>query len=101
MTEDGVMRHPSFEGMREDKSAKEVGLEKALPVEVATKDETRAGKRVKSRAPKKEAAMLDTVRLVVTVKTSEGKTFLNPTDESQVRSIQGNELNFTNLSKIY
>ncbi len=32
ITEDGVMRHPSFEGMREDKAAKDVHPEKALPV---------------------------------------------------------------------
>ncbi|HMI61677.1 MAG TPA: non-homologous end-joining DNA ligase, partial [Puia sp.] len=31
MTEDGVMRHPSFEGMREDKDANEVILETAMP----------------------------------------------------------------------
>ena len=32
MTADGVMRHPSFEGMREDKKAKDVHAEKAVPV---------------------------------------------------------------------
>src|ERR1700752_3850537 len=29
------------------------------------------------------------------------KTLLNPTDETQVRKINGKELKFTNLSKIY
>ncbi|HWB94373.1 MAG TPA: non-homologous end-joining DNA ligase [Puia sp.] len=33
ITRDGVLRHPSFEGMREDKAAKEVHLELARPVE--------------------------------------------------------------------
>ena len=32
VTSDGVMRHPSFEGMREDKKAKDVKAEKAKPV---------------------------------------------------------------------
>src|SRR5882757_1051130 len=32
MTEDGVMRHPSFEGMREDKNPKDVVKEEALPL---------------------------------------------------------------------
>lgn len=31
MTDDGVMRHPSFKGMREDKAAGDVHLEKATP----------------------------------------------------------------------
>ena len=33
MTSDGVMRHPSFEGMREDKNAKEVVIEKEKHME--------------------------------------------------------------------
>ena len=33
ITSDGVMRHPSFEGMRTDKKAKDVEKEKAIPVE--------------------------------------------------------------------
>jgi len=41
LTADGVMRHPSFEGMRTDKKATDVVLEKELP---ATKVKTRRGK---------------------------------------------------------
>jgi len=70
MTEDGVMRHPSFEGMREDKGAKEVVREKP----VATKK---------------------------AINMSDRKTFLNPTDESQTRPINGHELGFTHLSKVF
>jgi len=86
MTTDGVMRHPSFEGMREDKSAKEVGREKALPVEEAV------GK-------KKNNKVMD--KILAPAASRERKTLLNPTDESQVRSVNGHELHFTNLSKIY
>jgi len=86
MTEDGVMRHPSFEGMREDKSAKEVGREKALPVKEAL-----AGARRATRSAK----------VLVPAKARDRKTLLNPTDESQVRSIQGHELSFTHLSKVF
>jgi len=100
MTADGVMRHPSFEGMREDKSAKEVGREKVLRVEEAVK-----GKVVKAapapktrRSPK---AVADASRLLVPKATKDRKTLLNPGDESQVRSVNGHELHFTNLSKIY
>ncbi|HEY4337811.1 MAG TPA: non-homologous end-joining DNA ligase, partial [Puia sp.] len=66
MTEDGVMRHPSFEGMREDKGAKEVVRETAVETKKA-------------------------------IKMSERKTLLNPTDESQTRTINGHDLGFTHL----
>src|SRR5690606_4827549 len=77
ITADGLMRHPSFGGMREDKKAKEVVREKALPVEAV------AGQDV--------AGVTKTGR----------KTLLNPTDKTQVRSLNGNEVTFTNLHKIY
>jgi len=70
MTEDGVMRHPSFEGMREDKDAKEVILETAMP----------------------------TKKLVAKRGTT---TLLNPSDETQTRNINGHDLSFTHLSKIF
>ena len=38
ITNDGVMRHPSFEGMREDKQAKDVHAEKAVAVENTVKE---------------------------------------------------------------
>ena len=74
MTADGVMRHPSFQGMREDKAAKEVVLEKA--VSVADK-------------------------ILTPVKAKDRSTLLNPTDESQTRAIDGHDLSFTHLSKIF
>ncbi|MGZ8541554.1 MAG: non-homologous end-joining DNA ligase [Chitinophagaceae bacterium] len=62
MTDDGVMRHPSFEGMRTDKKAKEVLKEKPVPVNkiIATK-------------------------FTKPVKDTGHKTLLNPTDETQVK----------------
>jgi bifunctional non-homologous end joining protein LigD len=70
MTEDGVMRHPSFEGMREDKDAKDVVREQAVETKKA-------------------------------IKMGERKTLLNPSDESQTRTINGHDLGFTHLSKIF
>src|SRR5262249_28043442 len=32
LTREGIVRHPSFEGLREDKTAGEVGIERAQPV---------------------------------------------------------------------
>ena len=87
MTSDGVMRHPSFEGMRTDKKAKDVKQEKAMPV----KELTKKTKTVKSPVTKYTKPVTDKGR----------KSLLNPTDETQVRKINGHELKFTNLSKIY
>jgi bifunctional non-homologous end joining protein LigD len=85
MTADGIMRHPSFEGMRTDKNAKEVIRENEKPVaKTIHAAEKKSGKSIVTPAGKKER-----------------KTFLNPTDETQVREINGHELKFTNLSKFY
>nr|WP_315424411.1 DNA ligase D [uncultured Pedobacter sp.] len=86
VTDDGVFRHPSFQGMRVDKKATEVVREVEMPVEKII-DET------KERSPHEQA-----------IKVPEGKqpkTLLNPKDETQVRKIKGHELKFTNLSKVY
>ena len=85
MTSDGVMRHPSFEGMRMDKSASDVSLEKAKPTGAVI------GKKKN----------LVEGKLIVSPGKQDRKTLLNPTDETQVRNVNGHELKFTNLSKIY
>jgi bifunctional non-homologous end joining protein LigD len=87
MTDDGVMRHPSFEGMREDKDAKDVVKEEAVPVEEAV--------------PEKKRAKLDTKKILAPPSSRGRRTLLNPKDESQVRSINGHDLSFNNLSKIF
>lgn len=76
VTSDGVFRHPSFKGMRSDKKPKEVTRE----TELATKEILGA-----ARVPKSDPR----------------KTLLNPTDETQVRKVNGHELKFTHLSKLY
>ena len=85
MTEDGVMRHPSFEGMRIDKNASEVVLEKKEKAALIVKKEPGSNEK----------------RIVTPRGSNERKTFLNPGDETQVRKIGGHELKFSNLSKIY
>ncbi|MDQ7949100.1 MAG: DNA ligase D [Pedobacter sp.] len=84
MTSDGVMRHPSFEGMRDDKNAKEVVLEK----EASTKEIT--GKELEAQylTPRGD-------------KAAKRKTLLNPKEETQVKKVNGHDLKFNNLSKIY
>ncbi|MEO5684873.1 MAG: DNA ligase D [Chitinophagaceae bacterium] len=84
ITSDGVMRHPSFEGMRDDKKASEVKAEKAAPVKkLVTK------------------SLLHSKKLITATPKASRKTLLNPKDEQQERNIGGNSLRFTNLSKLY
>ncbi len=85
MTNDGVMRHPSFRGLREDKKPEEVVLEKETHTDKVLKEKTNL---------KKEEI------IPVTPKGSR-KTLLNPKEETQVKKINGEDLKFTNLSKIY
>ncbi len=85
MTSDGVMRHPSFEGMRIDKAASKVILETEKPVENIVRG-------------KKTSAV---TKMVKPTGKSERKTLLNPNDETQVRKINGHELKFGNLNKVF
>jgi len=85
ITSDGVMRHPSFEGLRTDKKAKDVKKEKAI----ATKEVKRST--AKTKASKYTKPVTDKSR----------RSLLNPTEETQVKKINGHEIKFTNLSKIF
>ncbi|MEP6793009.1 MAG: DNA ligase D [Saprospiraceae bacterium] len=82
MTSDGVMRHPSFEGMREDKKAKDVHEEIAIDV-------------INSSKPKilKE-------KIMPTADKSR-KTLLNPSEDTQVKDVNGHEMKFTHVSKLF
>ena len=87
VTSDGIFRQASFKGMRTDKKAKDVILEvpadtKDLIVEPANKEEDKHAK-------------------VFKPKIKERKSLLNPTDETQVRKVNGHELTFTHLTKLY
>ena len=88
VTADGVFRHPSFEGMRTDKKATAVVREIASETKELVQD------------PKKDA-IDNKVTLVSAPKRGAQKTLLNPTEETQVKKINGRELKFTNLSKLY
>jgi bifunctional non-homologous end joining protein LigD len=82
MTSDGVMRHPSFIAMREDKKPKDIIKEEAMETkDVISKKETKTKGKSKS---------------------SKGtKGFLNDTDKNQVMRINGKDIKFTNLDKVY
>lgn len=81
---DGSLRHPSFRGIREDKEAKAVRWEKPA-AEHSLKDEDK--KLIVEKVGKSAG--------------DERKTLLNPKDETQVRNIEGHDIKFTNLSKIF
>jgi bifunctional non-homologous end joining protein LigD len=89
MTNDGVMRHPAFEGMREDKDAKDVHPEKAETAEAVISNK-KSGKRTESSGIKLTPAA-----------DSGRKTLLNPSEETQSRIVKGHGLKFSNLSKIF
>ncbi|MEJ7768569.1 MAG: DNA ligase D [Chitinophagaceae bacterium] len=98
VTSDGVFRHPSFQGMREDKKAEEVIRETELHTDeaVALVNETETATNEPPLLKKESHS--DAIQ---PPKGKERKTLLNPTDETQVRKICGHELKFTNLSKVY
>ena len=87
LTPEGIMRHPSFEGMRTDKVPSDIIQEKPEKINLAAKKE-------RSMLHKKEFLQSSTGK-------KERKTLLNPTDETQERPVNGKKLKFTNLSKIY
>lgn len=81
---DGGLRHPSFRGLRVDKNPNDIFREEAKVIDdVAQEQHHELAERVLTK--------VDTGR----------KTLVNPKDETQVRQIDGHELKFTNLSKVY
>ncbi len=85
LTQEGIMRHPSFQGMRSDKKAKDVTLE--IPIE--------------SNEIIDEENKLQENKIVSAPAKRSRKTLLNPKDELQIRNINEHDLKFSNLSKIY
>lgn len=107
LTSDGIMRHPSFEGMRIDKKAKDIHLEKEKHIEEIVKP--KASKKIavnkmktsiatdKDQTPEKDL----TSKLLKGAGKSQRKTLLNPTEKSQTKTINGHNITFSNLNKIY
>ena len=73
---EGIMRHASFQGLREDKSPVEVQEEEPVPAPSAKKEK---------KTPVKTA----------------GTPFLEPKTDSQEKKLNGHIIKFTNLNKIY
>jgi len=84
VTQDGVFRHPSFQGMRADKQATDVTRELALPA-----------------GPLAGSDSAGTKNIIRPLKGSTRKTLLNPTEKTQVKKVNGQALKFTNLDKLF
>jgi bifunctional non-homologous end joining protein LigD len=83
-TKGGAIRQPSFKGLREDKKPSQVVREIPVDTSAIVKEHKLVKENIIKTPPKKER-----------------KTLLNPKEESQTRIIGGNELRFTNLSKVF
>jgi bifunctional non-homologous end joining protein LigD len=106
ITSDGVMRHPSFEGLREDKNVTEVTKEKESSVNdivkpVSSSEKNKMKKPLTKKEIEKKSASDLTGKLLKSGESSERKTLLNPKDKSQTRNIDGHDIIFNNLDKIY
>src|SRR5690606_6291905 len=84
VTSEGLFRQASFKGMREDKDADEVVMETPVDMEAAVSE-----------------AEGDTTNTIARSPRQEHRILLNPREETQTRKVNGKELKFTNLSKVY
>ncbi|MFD0795239.1 DNA ligase D [Mucilaginibacter litoreus] len=91
VTSDGVFRHPSFQGMRVDKKAKDVVRE--------TEEDTTDI--VEEDSSEEKSIPAEKHHLVQAPKEAVKRTLLNPKEETQVKKICGHDLKFTHLSKVY
>jgi len=103
MTSDGVMRHPSFKGMRDDKSPEEVVKEKARAIEKIINDSSSGLKKEKPKKSEAPTIKKNKVasKLLRGAEDTSRKTLLNPKEKSQTRKINGHNVTFNNLNKIY
>lgn len=112
LTPDGIMRHPSFEGMRSDKKASDVVIESEIAtdkiVSESPGDKVKAEKKkqqIISQSEEKEdrgkRPAITENEVLQPVLDPQRRTLLNPTEKTQVKNINGRELKFTNLDKIF
>lgn len=99
VTSDGVFRQASFKGMRSDKKAKDVILEKPADTQetVAEAEEQAASSAKAERKGKLKKADLK----LEPVKSTERKTLLNPTEDTQTKTVCGHQLKFNHVTKLY
>lgn len=105
MTSDGVMRHPSFERMREDKKSNDVVMEKEKKTKtvISISNKNKDATQVPGSKNEEKNVNINKLagRLLTVSKSPERKSLLNPKDKSQTRNINGHNISFNNLNKIY
>jgi bifunctional non-homologous end joining protein LigD len=93
---DGIFRHPSFRGLRADKNPREVVKEQAASTQAVLKEGRKEPKAASGTKRKTTASdILDPPQ------GKQRKTLLNPKEQTQVRKVNGRELKFTNLGKMF
>jgi len=98
VTGDGVLRQPSFKGMRIDKKPKDIVLEKPKDISDTIEESETQNVETQNFAPLHPDKTED---IIMPPKDTDRRTLLNPTEETQVRKICGHELKFTHLGKVY
>jgi bifunctional non-homologous end joining protein LigD len=111
LTPDGIMRHPSFEGMRADKNATDVGLEKETKTakivsgirekDVNAKHQDGSNNNSLESNTGEDKKNIPADEVLQPVSNMQRRTLLNPTEKTQVKIINGKELKFTNLDKMF
>jgi bifunctional non-homologous end joining protein LigD len=101
VTSDKLFRQASFKGMRIDKKAEDVVLEIPRDTAETVEEEAKTDKKDKTDKKGTTDSLPAAVGTIVPPKNKERKTLLNPKEETQVRKVNGHELKFTHLSKVY
>jgi bifunctional non-homologous end joining protein LigD len=91
VTSDGVFRQASLKGMRMDKKATDVILEKPAATEETVAE---ADEKPITKSSNSDLALEP-------VKATERKTLLNPIEDTQVKKVCGHELKFNHVTKLY
>jgi bifunctional non-homologous end joining protein LigD len=95
-TQEGIMRIPVFLGLREDKDATEVTMEKETHIEPNNKTSMKTTKKPSAKTSSAAAR-----KTAAAKKTVSSDSLLIETEKKQVVTINKKELTFTNLDKIY
>ncbi len=95
-TEEKILRHPIFSGLREDKEASQEKNEK-----IAHAPSTKTSNKKPMAAKTKEIAKPRRATKTSSAKQTTGKQLLPADSKEEIIKMKGHELTFTNLNKIY
>ena len=106
-TDEGILRHPVFMGLREDKEAKNEKNVEVVDADEREKSEVKSknSKSKKQKANKSESKNSKSETKPINIKATRNKQLqqqlLSPTSKEETININGHNLKFTNLDKIY